>query len=125
MEVDAISRKADNSEESASAPSPVRMIVINNSQIIIWVFRAGLTVSSLAALLGLLLRVTPAGELKEIGKTFDIALIAVVVGLLILWQFLELALRRCPVCLTRITSATKEKRHCLECKTALWDYWDE
>jgi len=125
VEVDAISRKADASEESASVPSAVRMIVINNSQIIISVFRAGLIVGLLTALLGLLLRVMPADELKEIGKAFDIALIAVVAGLLILGQFLEQALRRCPVCRTRITSATEEKRRCLECNTALWDYWDE
>jgi hypothetical protein len=38
---------------------------------------------------------------------------------------LERALRRCPVCQTRITQATEDRRRCLECETELWSYWDE
>ena len=125
MEVENANEKFDVAAQPGSRPTAVRMIVINNSQIYSNVLRAASTVLFLALVIQLVLREVPSGTIKEIGKTLDIALIAVSVGLFIMEFFLERALRRCPVCRSRITTETEKKRCCLECNTKLWDYWDE
>jgi len=121
-------RANDGSEAPTRAsdqPDFVRTTVINNSQLIASVTRTASLTVSLALVLQLVLRAFPAGQMKDIGKTFDIALIVCGAVLLILSQFLDRALRRCPVCRTRITNRTEEIRRCLECNTELWGYWNE
>lgn len=125
IEVNTAHETSETLARSGDQPDFVRITVINNSQIIGSVTKAASLTVSLALLLGLVLRAFPAGQMKEIGKTFDIALIACGGVLLILSQFLDGALRRCPLCRTRITKKTEEKRKCLECGAELWGYWDE
>src|ERR1700733_3766250 len=100
---------SDASTPSSPPPSAVRMMVINNSQIIASVIRAAWIVLLLALALQLLRRVIPPGQIKEDVKILDFGLFAVGIGLFVLNFVLERALRRCPVCRTRITSATEEK----------------
>lgn len=101
------------------------MIVLSNNKIFTSVLRAAQLILLLAAVFGLSLRALRASPFKDAAQVFDITLFAVGVGFFILEHFLERALRKCPVCQTRITSNTEEKRRCLECNTELWDYWDE
>ncbi len=125
MDERATSQPVEVPTDRTSQPIVVRMIVISNSQIISSVTRTASLVVFLAVGLQFLLRVVSAGKLREIGKSFDVALIASGAVLLILSQILDRALRRCPICRTRITRKTEEKRRCLECDTELWGYWDE
>jgi hypothetical protein len=103
----------------------IRSTVINNSQIIMAPLRAGLILIVPAAFLGMWLRSASPGIWRETLRIVVIAAYVVSASLMIVSQFLGRALRRCPVCRTRITRKTEEKRRCLECDTELWGYWDE
>jgi hypothetical protein len=125
MEVNIAGQASDAPAQSNAASAAVRVTVVNNSQICSSVLRAALASLFVAFAIQLVLRGIPPGTLQELGKAFDIALLAVSIGLFILGLFLEQALRRCPVCRARITTKTEEKRCCLQCETQLWDYTDE
>jgi hypothetical protein len=108
-----------------SIPSVARIIVLNNCQISGSVLRAALILMFLGAAPGVLMSFFGFGALRDVIKTVDTSLCTVGIALVVVGSMLERALRRCPVCQTRITKATEEKRHCLGCDTELWGYWDE
>jgi hypothetical protein len=126
METSSIEQPVTSPEGRGNAtPSYVRITVINNSQIIASVFRAMAVVGMLAGATGASYGALSPGKFRDLLGTVGICLLTIGVAFMIVGHFLDRALRRCPVCQTRITRATEEKRHCLECGTELWNYWDE
>jgi hypothetical protein len=127
MQIDEIDH-VDSLSEPASYPNPrnfARMIVINNSQIIAAFMRTTQILGLIASASGLLIHRAPVGIFRSTLKGISIAALAVGFGFFLSTNILEWALRRCPVCRSRITKVTEEKRHCLECGIELWDFWDE
>jgi hypothetical protein len=120
VELESTNHNADALAKSCSTPTAVNMIVLNNNLICVTVLRAGSIVISLTFILQLVLRATAPGLFRDIAKIFDIALLATALALFVLQLSLDRALNRCPICRTRSTSKTEEKRHCLNCDTALW-----
>jgi hypothetical protein len=120
MEVKAENQGSDSSVDSAALSKLVRNSVINNSQIINAVIRTSLILTGVTSILGMWVRSDSAGSWRETLRIVAISLVAVSGAFMILGQFLDRALRRCPICRTRITSKTEEKRRCLECDTELW-----
>ncbi len=127
MRVEEIDHANDDSD-SARYPDPqnvARMIVINNSQIVLVFHRVRILLIGLFPLAVLAVRYIPKGALRDRLEITLIAFIPVILVILLLGYLFDRALRRCPVCRTRITKATDEKRRCLECGAILWDSWDE
>jgi len=116
---------SDAPTASSVRPDVVRITVINNSQIISGVVRTAVIVGFAAGALGICVRYVSPVFFRETLTTLDIGLIAVCVALLVLGQIFDRALRRCPICRSRITRKTEETRRCLECSTELYGYWDE
>jgi hypothetical protein len=126
MNTDSVEKLSTPEEERSRAiPDYVRITVINNSQIISSVFRAMSILGMMAFIAVTSSKALSPGNLRDLLRTSGICLLAVGAGFLILGEFLNYAIRRCPICRTRITSATEEKRRCLNCDTELWGYWDE
>jgi hypothetical protein len=120
--------RTDTIPDSKIFPNPhnvARMIVINNSQIISAFLRSGAILAFISSTIALLSRHLPVGTIQNAVLVIWAAMLAVSIGFLIVGGVLDRALRRCPVCRTRITRETEKKRHCLECQIQLWDYWDE
>ena len=118
-------QSSDSPVDSTALSKLVRNTVINNSQILVGLVRAALILTTAAALLGIWSRSASAASFREILRIAWISLLAVGAGFMVLSSILERALRRCPICLARISGKTEEKRRCLECNTELWGYWDE
>jgi len=97
--------RIDLDPESANYPNPqdvLRMIVINNSQIISGLMRTGLILSGLGSLIALLTRWLPVGQYHTPIASGLLAIFATSLGFFIASNILDKALRRCPVCRTRI-----------------------
>jgi hypothetical protein len=125
MDTQTENHASDSPVDSTVVSKLVRSTVINNSQIIGGITRAGSILGMVSALLALWSRHASTAPFREILRIGFISLLAVSAGFMILSSILDRALRRCPICRTRITSKTEEKRRCLECDTELWGYWDE
>ena len=115
----------DSPADPTVQPKLIRSIVIDNSQIIGGLIRTALLLMMAAMLLGIWIRSGSSASFRATLWTIFISLFTVSAAFMILSQILDRALRRCPVCRTRITGKTEENRHCLECNTELWGYWDE
>ena len=115
-------QRSDSQVDSTVLSKLVRSTVINNSQIIGGVARGGLLLGFAAILAGVWIRETSSAQLRETLRTVGLSLLVTSAGFMLLSLILDRALRRCPICRTRITRKTEERRRCLEYDTELWGY---